>query len=63
MFEFIKNIFKADPRKKLLKQRDRLYVEAVNLQRSGDLRSYGEVMKRIQDIEDECLSLSEGGDA
>ncbi len=63
MFEFIRNIFKADPRKKLLKERDRLYVEAVNLQRAGDLRSYGEVMKRIQDIEDECLRLSEGENA
>ena len=62
MLEFIKNIFKPNPRKKLLKERDRLYVEAVNLQRSGDLRSYGEVMKRIQDIEDECLRLSEGED-
>jgi hypothetical protein len=38
MFEFIKSLFKSDPGKKILKERDRLYEQSVTLQRSGDLR-------------------------
>ena len=59
MIEFLKNLFKSDPRKKLLKERDQLYVKAVNLQRNGDLRSYGKVMARIQELEKEYVSMFE----
>lgn len=59
MIEFLKNLFKSDPGKKLLKERDQLYVKAVQLQRNGDLRSYGEVMARIQELEIEYARLSE----
>ena len=59
MIEFLKNLFKSDPRKKLLKERDQLYVKAVSLQRNGDLRSYGKVMARIQELEKEYVSMFE----
>lgn len=59
MIEFLKSIFKPDPGKKLLKERDQLYKRAVELQRNGDLRSYGKVMARIQELETEYARLSE----
>jgi len=59
MIEFIKSIFKSDPGKKLLKERDRLYKEAVQLQRNGDLRSYGKIMARIDELEVEYGALHE----
>ena len=58
MLEFIKALFRSDPGKKLLKERDQLYTQAVNLQRNGDLRGYGKVMTRIQEIEEEYASLN-----
>ena len=51
MFKFLMSIFKSDPAKKILKERDALYVKSVNLQRNGDLREYGKIMKRIEDLE------------
>ena len=59
MIEFLKAFFKPDPGKKLLKERDQLYKRAVELQRNGDLRSYGKVMARIQELEIEYASLPE----
>ena len=47
------SLFKSDPCKKILKERDKLYKKSVSLQRNGDLRAYGEVMKRIEDLERE----------
>ena len=57
MFEFIISFFKTDPGKKILKERDALYKKSVILQRSGDLREYGKVMKRIEDLENEYDEL------
>jgi hypothetical protein len=51
------SIFKADPGKKILKERDALYKKSVTLQRNGDLREYGIVMKRIEDLENEYDKL------
>ena len=59
MFEFIKSLFKSDPGKKLLKERDQLYKQSVTLQRNGDLRGYGKVMARIQELETEYAGLHE----
>ena len=53
MIEFLKNLFKPNPIKKLTKERDVLYKRAVELQRNGDLRTYGEVMTRIAAAEAE----------
>ena len=53
MFKFLISIFKTDPGKKILKERDELYKKSVTLQRNGDLREYGKVMKRIEELEKE----------
>ena len=58
MIGFLWNLW-FDPGKKLLKERDRLYKEAVRFQRNGDLRSYGKTMARIQELEAEYASLCE----
>ena len=58
MIEFLKKLFKSDPTKKVLKERDQLYKRAVQLQRNGDLREYGKVMTRIQELEKEYVRLS-----
>ena len=57
MFKFLMSIFKSDPGKKILKERDALYKKSVMLQRNGDLREYGIVMKRIEDLENEYDKL------
>jgi hypothetical protein len=58
MIEFLKSLFKSDPTKKVLKERDGLYKKAVKLQRNGDLRTYGKVMARIQELEKEYARLA-----
>ena len=58
MIEFLKSLFKSDPTKKVLKERDGLYKKAVQLQRNGDLRTYGKVMARIQELEKEYVRLA-----
>jgi len=60
MFKFIMSFFKTDPGKKILKERDTLYEKSVILQRSGDLREYGKVMKRIEDLENQYDELQSG---
>lgn len=57
MFEFIKNLFRAEPGSKIRKSIDRKYKEAVQLQRNGDLRTYAKTMKEIEDLEDEYLEI------
>tara|TARA_Y100000114_G_scaffold97204_1_gene90512 strand:- start:131 stop:325 length:195 start_codon:yes stop_codon:yes gene_type:complete len=58
MIEFLRSIFRSDPGKKILKERDRLYEKSVALQRNGDLREYGKVMKRIEELEEEYARVS-----
>ena len=58
MIEFLKSLFKSDPGKKLLLERDRLYDESVQLQRNGNLREYGKVMSRIEQLEKEYAELT-----
>jgi hypothetical protein len=57
IFKYIASLFKKDPAKKILKERDELYKKSVILQRNGDLREYGKVMKRIEDLENEYDQL------
>ncbi|HAW81107.1 MAG TPA: hypothetical protein DCX27_16195 [Balneola sp.] len=52
MIEILKSIFFPSRERKLLKQRDKLYRESVDLQRNGKLREYAEIMFKIQEIED-----------
>jgi len=63
MFQFLKNLFTSDPKEKLLKERDRLYVKAVELQRNGDLRSYGAAMTRISELEREYEEMCQENEA
>ena len=58
MLKFLMSLFKTDPGKKILKERDELYKKSVKLQRNGDLRTYGEVMKKIEDLEKEYANLT-----
>jgi hypothetical protein len=49
--DYVTSLLKSDPGKKILKERDRLYSKAVELQRNGDLRGYAEVMSQIEQLE------------
>ncbi len=51
--------FKTDPKKKLQKEIAKKYEQSVQLQRNGDLREYGRVMKEIEDLENQLFALSE----
>jgi len=50
-------LFRADPCKKIEKQLKQKYQRSVELQRNGKLREYGEVMKEIEDLENELVRL------
>ena len=58
MLDFIKGLFKSSSEKSILKERDQLYKRAVQLQRNGDLRTYGKVMARIEELEIKYADLS-----
>tara|TARA_B100000530_G_C15554646_1_gene327972 strand:- start:177 stop:473 length:297 start_codon:yes stop_codon:yes gene_type:complete len=53
-------LFKRDPTKKLAKQIAQKRAEAVQFQRSGDLRTYGAMMKEIEQLEDELIRIRDG---
>ncbi len=44
-------LFKSDPKKKLQKEIDQLSAKALTFQRNGDLREYGRLMKKIEELE------------
>jgi len=54
MFSF----FNSDPTKKLKKKRSKLLAEAVEVQRSGDLKAYARMMEEVDDLDKEIESLS-----
>ena len=53
----IKSLFVSDPGKKIRKQLDIKYKQAVEFQRNGKLREYGQVMKEIEDLEKEYVEV------
>lgn len=53
MFGFLK----SDPRSKLEKRYKKLMAEAVQVQRSGDLRAYAKKMKEAEDVEAEIEAI------
>lgn len=53
MFSF----FKSDPAKKLKKKRSQLLKDAVNVQRSGDLKAYARMMDEVDKIEKQIEEL------
>ena len=57
MIKFLKSLFTSSQAEKVKKIRDRKYKEAVAFQRNGKLREYAEVMKEIQDLEEEYCRL------
>ncbi len=59
MIKFLKSLFVTSQAEKIKKTRDRKYKEAVEFQRNGKLREYAEVMKEIQDLEEEYVRLQE----
>jgi hypothetical protein len=59
MISLLKRLFITDPKKKIEKEIARLYEKSVYLQRNGDLRTYGEVMSKIEALEKELTKLLE----
>ena len=53
MIEFLKSLFRRDPKKKILTEIERKYKISVELQRNGKLREYGNIMKEIYLLEEE----------
>ena len=50
-------LFTKDPTKKLQKKIQQKYTESVQLQRNGKLREYGELMKEIEELEQELNTI------
>ena len=49
--------FKTDPIKKIQKEIKKKFAQSVDLQRNGKIQEYGEIMKEIQDLEEELERL------
>ena len=58
MIQFLKELFRSDPAKKILSERDKKYKLAVAFQRNGKLREYAEVMKEIELLEEEYAAIA-----
>lgn len=58
MINLIKSLFVSNPLKKLEKERERKYKEAVAFQRNGKLREYADVMKEIEELENQMMVAS-----
>ncbi len=52
------SLFSGNPEKKLRKKRKKLLEEAMNIQRSGDLKLYAAKMKEIDDIDNQLKDVS-----
>ena len=51
-------LLKKDPSKKLTKERDRLLAQAMEVQRSGDLKAYARLIKEIETIEKQIDAIN-----
>ncbi|TRX57549.1 Lacal_2735 family protein [Fulvivirga sp. M361] len=51
------SLFKSDPIKKLKKKKSKLLEEAMQVQRSGDLKLYATKMEAIEALEKEIQTL------
>ena len=54
-------LFKKDPAKKLEKEIKKKLEQSVEVQRNGDLRKYGALIKEIEDLQNELEILRSGG--
>ena len=52
-------LFSSDPSKKIKKQIKQKYQQSIEFQRNGKLREYGQIMKEIEDLENELIRLKE----
>ena len=53
-------IFKKDPKKKLEKEVERLYEQAVAYQRNGKLKEYAELTAKIEELNKKIQSYEQG---
>ena len=53
------SLFKSDPLKKLKKKKSQMLEEAMQVQRSGDLKLYAKKMEAIEALELEIKKLQE----
>ncbi|MEP2774268.1 MAG: DUF6435 family protein [Fulvivirga sp.] len=51
------SLFKSDPAKKIKKQRSKLLKDAVEVQRSGDLKAYARMMEQVDKLDKELEAL------
>jgi hypothetical protein len=51
--------FSTDPSKKIKKQIKQKYQKSFQFQRNGKLREYGQIMKEIEDLENELMRLKD----
>ena len=58
MIDFITRLFRTEPGAKIRKLISQKQTQAVQLQRNGKLREYAEVMKEIDDLEDEYEGIT-----
>ncbi len=53
------SLFKSDPLKKLKKKKSQMLEEAMQVQRSGDLKLYAKKMEAIEELELEIKKLQQ----
>tara|TARA_Y100000592_G_scaffold29099_1_gene46420 strand:+ start:4389 stop:4577 length:189 start_codon:yes stop_codon:yes gene_type:complete len=58
VFKFITNLLVKSRQSKIRKLISQKQTQAVQLQRNGKLREYAEVMKEIDDLEDEYEGIT-----
>ena len=58
MFKFITYLLTKNRRSNILKLISQRQTQALQLQRNGKLREYAEVMKEIEDLENEYEDIS-----
>ena len=58
MFKFITNLLVKSRQSKIRKIISQKHTQAVQLQRNGKLREYAEVMKEIEDLENEYEEIT-----
>ena len=61
MFKFITSLLVKNRRAKICKLIQQKHTQAVQLQRNGKLREYANIMKEIEDLENELEATDEGG--
>jgi len=59
MIRFLRAFFTPDPNKRVQNAIGQKYKEAVQLQRSGKLREYADVMKEIEELEEKLIKVKD----